>query len=113
MIQTLGFSAKRLQRLRFIEGLNPGLRVAIPDMRILKMREVQWQRHFVQNNRTRWKKGNTVRPPVLPRDAYSPLKGIDVPESGNLFAFGRSLREAREEGQLPPPQAASPGQLGR
>lgn len=100
-VHMLSFNSKRLGRLLHLEGLNPGLRIAIPDLRILGMKEKAWLKNFVHKKMPKWRKGNTVRPEVLPRDALSPLHGIEVPERGNVFAFGRSVREARARGELP------------
>jgi hypothetical protein len=87
--ELLGTPASRLQRLRVLEGLNPGLRAALPDRYVLQMSENRWQLHFVQKKLSRWRGGRAVRPPPVSRDA-SPFNGAAVPRSGNALAWGRA-----------------------
>ena len=84
----LRVTAKRLRRLRILEGLNPGLRVTLPDRKILRMRERSWQLNFEQKKLSRWRGGRTVRPKPEPRN-LSPLMGNEVPRTGNALAWGQ------------------------
>ena len=87
-------TSKRLERLQVLEALNPSLRIAIPDRKILQMRDKSWQLHFLQKKNSRWRWGNTVRPEPIPRN-FSPLQGTALPGKGNLLKFGKRVLEAR------------------
>ena len=96
-LRMLKVPAKRLRRLRFLEGLNPGLRVALPDRKILRMRERSWKLNFEQKKLSRWRGGRTVRPTPEPRN-LSPLMGSVVPRTGNALAWGQRFALQQSKG---------------
>lgn len=91
--QMLNTSSSKLQRLEFIEGLNPALRVALPDRKILYMRDKSWQLSFVQRKRQKFHRG-VVRPEPVSRD-FDMLQGVAVPTHGNLLELGRQITMER------------------
>ena len=92
----LHMPSKRLERLKILEGLNPGLRVALPDRKVLQMDEKKWMNNFVLRKRSRWRGGRAVRPEPWPRE-LSPLARELPPDDVNALAWGREKARAIDE----------------
>ena len=81
-----------LRRLGYLDQCYPGTRIAVPDHKLLNMRQLAFEQQFRERSRPK-----RHRHPVS-----SPRRGLEfstpVPPTANVFEFGAQLREAQAFG---------------
>lgn len=78
-----------LRRLSYLDQCYPGTRIAVPDRKLLNMRQLAFEQQFRQRSRPK----RYRHPVAAPRRALE--LSAPVPPTANVFEFGAQLREAQ------------------
>ena len=104
LLRLLRTPSHRLRRLEHVDSLNPHLRTAVPDARLLRMDDELYRRRFVAKKHSRWRRRPGALQEVRSRaERFSFLPTEHVPKLDpsqrgsdiGLLAWGREQAQAR------------------
>ena len=96
--EMLQIRSELLARILMVNAINPGIRTALGDMKIVRMKEADFYQRFEKKRRQRRYRNAAATAAELRPRRRTPFGDIlDVPTSGNIFEWGREMAAARAE----------------